>query len=137
MPRSTRLLTLGSLGLAATLLTSGCAARKVATFSALGYALMHGDHIRVTLLSERLSPAAQRVLQMAGALVGIGLTALLAWRTGVMALDSFRNGTFSIAGSGLPLWPVHAFVPLGFVVLLVQLLALLASDLAALGRGAR
>ncbi len=104
----------------------------ICTFSALGDALLHGDHIRVTLLSDRLGARTQRMLQVAGAVVGALLTALLAWRTAVMAWDSYTNGTFSIAGSGLLLWPVHVFVPLGFVVLLLQMLATLADDVASL-----
>jgi TRAP-type C4-dicarboxylate transport system permease small subunit len=106
----------------------------VVTFSALGYALKHGDHIRVTLLVDRLGERPRAVLRLLGGAIGAAVTALLAWRTGVMAWDSYTGGTFSIAGSGLPLWPVHAFMPLGFAILLLQMLAGMLEDAAHLAR---
>ncbi len=109
----------------------------ICTFSALGYALLHGDHIQVTLLSERLPARVQAVLRVLGGVVGSAVTALLMWRTGVMAWDSFAGGTFSIAGSGLPLWPVHAFMPIGFAILLAQMAVMTLSDAARLAGGAR
>lgn len=109
----------------------------ICTFSALGYALLHGDHIRVTLLSERLPARVQSVLQVMGGLVGAAVTALLAWRTAVMAWDSFAGGTFSIAGSGLPLWPVHVFMPIGFAILLAQMVVQTLDELARLAGSAR
>ena len=65
------------------------------------------------------------------------VTALLTWRTGVMAWDSFVGGTFSVAGSSLPLWPVHAFMPLGFAILLLQMLAMTLDDATRLAGAAR
>lgn len=109
----------------------------ITTFSALGYALMHGDHIRVTLLFERLSARARTAVEIGGGMLGVLLTGLLAWRTGVMAWDSFTGGTFSVAGSGLPLWPVHAFMPVGFAILLLQMLAMLAQHVSRLAGGIR
>lgn len=109
----------------------------VATFSALGYALMNGDHIQVTLITDRLGAGVQRGLRILSAAIGVALTALLAWRTGQMAWDSFESGSFSVAGSGLPLWPVQAFVPAGFAILLLQMVAMLLNELAPAGTGPR
>ena len=102
----------------------------ICTFSALGYALLHGDHIRVTLLSARLPARVQSALQVIGGIVGAAVTALLMWRTAIMAWDSFAGGTFSIAGSGLPLWPVQVFMPIGFAILLAQMVVHTLDELA-------
>ncbi|MEO6270586.1 MAG: TRAP transporter small permease [Lautropia sp.] len=101
----------------------------IATFSALGYTLLHDGHIRVTLLVERLNPRVNAWLSVGAALLGAMLSGLLMLRTAFMALDSFVGGTFSIAGSGWPLWPVQSFMPIGFAVLLAQMIAVLAREL--------
>lgn len=101
----------------------------IATFSALGYALLHDDHIRVTLLVERLHPRVNAWLSVGAALLGAMMSGLLMLRTAAMAWDSFVGGTFSIAGSGWPLWPAQSFMPIGFAVLLAQMFAVLAREL--------
>jgi TRAP-type C4-dicarboxylate transport system permease small subunit len=101
----------------------------IATFSALGYTLLHDEHIRVTLLVELLHPRVSAWLAVGAALLGAMLSGLLMLRTGSMAWDSFVGGTFSIAGSGWLLWPAQSFMPIGFAVLLVQMFAVLVRDL--------
>src|SRR5690349_810547 len=89
----------------------------ITTFSVLGYALMRGDHIQVTLLVERLPERVQRYLRVAWCVLGLPFLALVVWRTSDLALDSFRTGSFSVSATNFVLWPVQAFVPLGLAVL--------------------
>jgi TRAP-type C4-dicarboxylate transport system permease small subunit len=107
----------------------------ITTFSALGYALLHDDHIQVTLLTDRLSERARRYLRVAWCLVGLPFIALIVWRTSALALDSFRSGSFSVTATNIVLWPIQAFVPLGFAVLFVQMLAHLLAALDRVRRG--
>lgn len=109
----------------------------IATFSAMGYALLHEDHIRVTLLTDHLPATVQSLLRLAGGTIGIAVTGLLMWRTGAMAWDSYVGGTFSVSGSDLKLWPVQAFMPIGFAILLLQMAVFCAQDVARLARGTR
>lgn len=95
----------------------------ITTFSAFGYALLHGDHIQVTLLTDSLSERTRRWLRVAWCLIGLPFVALLAWRTFDLAADSFRTGSFSVSATNFVLWPFQAFIPLGFAVLFVQMLA--------------
>lgn len=95
----------------------------ILTFMGLGYALLNGDHIQVTLLTDRLGARTRARLRVAWCLIAVPYLALLVVRTAVLAWDSFRNQTFSVSATNVLLWPIQAFVPLGFAVLLLQLLA--------------
>ena len=107
----------------------------VTTFSALGYALRHGDHIQVTLLVDHLSQRARDWLRVVWCLIGIPFLTLLIWRTGILAHDSYVSGSFSVSATNILLWPIQAFVPAGLAVFLLQMVAELASALeTALGK---
>ena len=107
----------------------------ITTFSALGYALLRGDHIQVTLLIDRASDRLRGYLRVIRCLVALPFFALLIWRSFQLALDSFQSGLFSIAATDFVLWPMHAFVPLGFTVLFVQMLAELLDAIDRVRRG--
>ncbi|MGE0719312.1 MAG: TRAP transporter small permease subunit [Alphaproteobacteria bacterium] len=100
------------------------------TFPALGYALLRGDHIQVTLLTDLLGTRAQSWLRIGWCLIGLPFIALLLWRTTDMALDSYRTGSFSVDSTNIILWPFHAFVPLGLAVFLLQMAADLVAGIA-------
>lgn len=109
----------------------------VTTFSALGYALQHGDHIQVTLLVDHLSQRARNWLRVFWCLIGIPFLALLIWRTGILAHDSYVSGSFSVSATNILLWPIQTFVPAGLAVFLLQMVAELASAIeTALGKRA-
>jgi TRAP-type transport system small permease protein len=107
----------------------------ITTFSALGYALLNNDHIQVTLLTDRLPPGWRPVLRAIWCLIGLPFLAFLLWRTTDFALDSYRTGTFSVSATNFILWPIQAFIPAGFAVLLLQMLAELVAAVAAMRRG--
>jgi TRAP-type C4-dicarboxylate transport system permease small subunit len=100
----------------------------VVTFLSLGYALQHGDHIQVELLTGRLSSRHGRWVRIGWCLVGLGFTGLLTVRSAALALDSARLGAFSIT-SQIPLAPIQAVAPLGFSLLFLQLAAQLVETL--------
>jgi TRAP-type C4-dicarboxylate transport system permease small subunit len=93
----------------------------VLTFLGLGYAMQHGDHIRVEILTGRLAGPALRALRVAWCLVGLAFTGLLAVRTAALALDSARLSAFSIVAQ-IPLAPIQAVAPAGFLLIFLQLL---------------
>ncbi|MBI4627082.1 MAG: TRAP transporter small permease [Candidatus Rokubacteria bacterium] len=98
----------------------------IVTFMGLGYALLNGDHIQVTLLTERLQARTQARLRVAWCVIAASYLSLLLVRTAALAWESFHRQTFSVSATNFLLWPIQAFVPLGFAVLLLQLLAELA-----------
>jgi TRAP-type C4-dicarboxylate transport system permease small subunit len=107
----------------------------ITTFSALGYALQRGDHIQVTLLIDQVSDRLRRYLRVIWCLVGLPFLALIIWRSFQLALDSFHSGLFSVGATNFVLWPFQAFVPLGFAVLFVQMLAELLDAIDRVRRG--
>ncbi len=107
----------------------------ITTFSTLGYALLRGDHIQVTLLIDRVSDRLRGYLRVIWCLVALPFFALLFWRSFQLALDSFQSGLFSIAATDFVLWPFQAFIPLGFAVLFVQMLAELLDAIGRVRRG--
>jgi len=94
-----------------------------ATFLGLGHALRRGRLIRITLLTDRLPPALQRLAAMICGLTGlavIGLLAAYVWRG--LARD-FTRGAVSTSLAEVPLWIPTSLVFAGLVVFLLQLVA--------------
>lgn len=84
--------------------------------------LRRGGHLRVNLLRARLSPPAQRVLEVAASLVaGVFLT-YFTWSFAHFALESFQLNEKSVA-SDSPLWIPQAIVAFGLLLLALQLIA--------------
>ncbi|MFC7408989.1 TRAP transporter small permease [Hydrogenophaga atypica] len=65
------------------------------------------EHIRVTLVEERLSPALQRGFTMLRRLLTATLLALLAWAMAVLALDMREFGERA-EFVAIPFWPLAA-----------------------------
>ncbi len=89
-----------------------------------GYALKHNQHVRIDVLSNRLSRRSQVRIEIFGTLVFLLPMALLilvlSWPVFV---DSWRSGEVSSNANGLVLWPARALVPAGFALLVLQGLA--------------
>jgi TRAP-type C4-dicarboxylate transport system permease small subunit len=96
-----------------------CAA---AGFLAMAHAFKHGDFVRVTLVRERLSPAAQRALELTAlAIAAIG-TAYLAYWAVSFVHDSWKIGEVAQGVIAVPMWlPQLSFVA-GAVLLLLSVL---------------
>ncbi|MBB3141429.1 TRAP transporter small permease [Halomonas organivorans] len=72
---------------------------------------MNDSHIRVDLTAGLFTPVANRILLGVSHVALAGIAALLAWRTALMAADSYAYGAISTMLS-VPLWiPQFALVP--------------------------
>jgi len=96
-----------------------CAA---AAFLAMAHAFKHGDFVRVTLLSEKCSPAVQRKLEigaLAIALVAVGYLAFWANRF------TYESWVFNDIAQGLlplPMWIPQLSFAIGSILLLIAVL---------------
>jgi len=90
------------------------------TVLGLSYALQHGDHIQVEMGLGRLPPRVLRWFRLGWCTVGLVLTVLLTVQTTGYVLESIRLGSVSIE-SQVPLAPVQALVPFGFILLSLEL----------------
>ncbi|WP_299518753.1 TRAP transporter small permease [uncultured Serinicoccus sp.] len=91
----------------------------IAVAFGLGWAAVTGDHVSVTLLTDRLSVRVNRVLDVVVWSVSAVLVAWLAYTSTTRALEATERGE---QGFGIIVWyewPWRWFVAVGFVVLLL------------------
>lgn len=100
-----------------------------ALFLALPETLKRGDHIRVTLLLQRLPPRGQAALETWGAAAGLLLSALLAWFTVRLVWVSYTTHDVSPSSDATPLWIPQLAMALGCVGLAVAMAEALACRL--------
>jgi TRAP-type mannitol/chloroaromatic compound transport system permease small subunit len=86
-----------------------------------GYTLLKNQHVRIDVISGRLSPRARAWIDIFGTvffLLPMAITIMyLSWPVFVMAYE--RNEVSTNAG-GLVLWPARLLVPIGFLFLVLQ-----------------
>ena len=73
-------------------------------FFALPTALMHGDHIRVTLLLDRMGSRTRAAFEWAMLIAGLGLALYLAWFAARAVWLSYITHDVSPAADATPLW---------------------------------
>ena len=89
-------------------------------FLAGGYNLLHRRHVTMDLLYTRLSPRGQAIVEMLAAVCVFIFCGLMLWQSVEMVFYAvkFSYATDSIWGPIL--WPVKIFVPVGFLLFLLQ-----------------
>jgi TRAP-type mannitol/chloroaromatic compound transport system permease small subunit len=88
---------------------------------AAGYTLLQGEHVRIDVLSSRLSKRAQMWIDVLGfALFLTPMCLAILWYGVPFFLKGLASGEVSPNAGGLIRWPVYAMIPLGFSLLLLQ-----------------
>lgn len=88
---------------------------------AAGYTLLHNEHVRIDVVSSRLSKRGQIWVDIIGFtffLTPICLAVL--WYGIPFFLQGYQSGETSSNAGGLIRWPVYAMIPLGFTLLMLQ-----------------
>lgn len=88
-------------------------------FLALAHTFKAGEHIRVTLLIQRLTGTAHKLLELACLALGVALTGLVAWACVRLAWLSWVFNEPSQATDRTPLWIPQSFFAFGAVVLFI------------------
>lgn len=89
-----------------------------------GYVFLRNDHVRVDVLSQRLTPVARAWIDLAGiVLFLVPFCAFLVYQSWPIVAGAWHSGEVSQNAGGLLRWPVYLLLPLGFVLLLVQSLS--------------
>ena len=86
-----------------------------------GYTLLNNEHVRIDVVSSRLSKRGQiwvDIIGFAFFLTPICLAVL--WYGIPFFLQGLRSGETSYNAGGLIRWPVYAMIPIGFTLLLLQ-----------------
>ena len=90
-----------------------------AGFLALAHTLKRGEHIRVTLLLQRLGPRAHRVLELWALAVATLLSGLVAYYSVRLAWQSHSFNDISTGTDATPLWIPQLGMALGTSILTI------------------
>jgi TRAP-type C4-dicarboxylate transport system permease small subunit len=100
-----------------------------AGFLALAHTLKRGEHIRVTLVIERLRPRARRAAELWALTAGTLLAVLFAWFSARLVWQSLDFNDVSTASDATPLWIPQLAMAIGTSVLVVALVDELVREL--------
>jgi TRAP-type mannitol/chloroaromatic compound transport system permease small subunit len=88
---------------------------------AAGYTLLHGEHVKIDVISSRLSKRKQIWIDIIGFSLFLTPVCLVMLYYGTpFFLQGYRSGEMSSNAGGLIRWPVYLMIPLGFGLLLLQ-----------------
>lgn len=96
-------------------------AMAASAFLALPYAMRHGDHIRVTLILQRLPVRLQRGVETLATALGFGLAAWAAWHAALFVHDSWQYDEVAQGLLRVPLWMPQLCMPVGLGLLALML----------------
>jgi TRAP-type mannitol/chloroaromatic compound transport system permease small subunit len=86
-----------------------------------GYTLLRNEHVRIDVVSGRLSVRTQTWIDVVGALVFLLPMALLfVWLSWPVFVRTFTHNEISTNAGGLLIWPARLLVPIGFSLLALQ-----------------
>ncbi|MEO7391073.1 MAG: TRAP transporter small permease subunit [Ramlibacter sp.] len=88
---------------------------------AAGYTLLNGEHVKIDVISGRLSKRQQIWIDVFGFLFFLTpVCVAILWYGTPFFLKGFNSGEMSSNAGGLIRWPVYLMIPLGFSLLLAQ-----------------
>jgi TRAP-type mannitol/chloroaromatic compound transport system permease small subunit len=91
---------------------------------AAGYALKHGEHVRVDVFFSKMSPRTQAWVDVVGTILFLmPMAIIIAWLSIPMVVNSICIQEHSSDAGGLLRWPIKIMIPLGFALLALQGLA--------------
>lgn len=104
---------------------------------AAGYTLLRNEHVRIDILSSRLSPKGRNWVDIFGIVFFLlPITLLILWLSWPIVMNSFLSGEMSQNPGGLIRWPVKVLLPIGLLLLALQAVSELVKRIAFVcGRG--
>jgi len=86
-----------------------------------GYTLLHNEHIRIDVVSSRLSRRTQVWIDIFGTLFFLfPLSITIMWLSWPIFMNAWMSGEISSNAGGLIRWPARLLVPVGFFLLTLQ-----------------
>jgi TRAP-type mannitol/chloroaromatic compound transport system permease small subunit len=91
---------------------------------AAAYALQKNAHVRIDVLSARLSKRTRDVIELLGHVFILAPVSLvLLWLSWPYFQESFRQGEISSNAGGLPVWPAKFLIFAGVLLLCLQMVS--------------
>lgn len=85
------------------------------------YTLQKNEHVRIDVLSGKLSPRGLAVIDIIGTLFFLlPMVILVLWLSMPLIAESYRINEMSANAGGLIRWPVKILLPIGFTLLALQ-----------------
>ncbi|WP_374418945.1 TRAP transporter small permease subunit [Stutzerimonas kunmingensis] len=85
------------------------------------YTLQKNEHVRIDVLSSKLSPRGLAVIDIIGTLFFLlPMVVVVLWLSLPLVADSFKINEMSANAGGLIRWPVKILLPIGFTLLALQ-----------------
>ena len=86
-----------------------------------GYTLLHNEHVRIDVISGRLSRRTRAWIDVIGTVFFLlPMVVIIGWLAWLFFLDSLVRGETSANAGGLVRWPVKLLIPVGFLLLGLQ-----------------
>ncbi len=86
-----------------------------------GYTLQRNEHVRIDIISSRLSPRAQNWVDVVGIVLFLfPMSIIIMWLSWPLLQDSYVRHEVSTNAGGLIIWPARLLVPVGFFLLILQ-----------------
>jgi len=86
-----------------------------------GYTFLRNEHVRIDIISGRLSARAQNWIDVIGILFFLfPMCIIIGWLSWPLFMDSYVRHEVSTNAGGLIIWPARLLVPIGFTLLVVQ-----------------
>jgi TRAP-type mannitol/chloroaromatic compound transport system permease small subunit len=86
-----------------------------------GYTFLRNDHVRIDIITARLSPRAQNWIDVFGIVFFLfPMAIIVGYLSWPLFMDSFVRHEVSTNAGGLIIWPARIMVPIGFALLLMQ-----------------
>jgi TRAP-type mannitol/chloroaromatic compound transport system permease small subunit len=89
-----------------------------------GYTLKNNEHVRIDIISGRLSPRGRAIVDIFGTLFFLlPMAILIMYLSWPVFVDAWTRNEVSTNAGGLIIWPARLMVPIGFLLLIVQALS--------------
>ena len=86
-----------------------------------GYTLLHNQHVRIDVISGRLSRRAQTWIDILGTIFFLlPMAVAIMWLSWPVFVDAYRSNEVSTNAGGLTVWPARLMLPAGFFLLVLQ-----------------
>ena len=89
-----------------------------------GYTLKNNEHVRIDIVTGRLSARARAMIDIFGTLFFLlPMAIIIMWLSWPVFVDAYVRNEVSTNAGGLIIWPARLLVPIGFFLLIVQALS--------------
>jgi TRAP-type transport system small permease protein len=103
-------------------------------FLGLAYTLMNNRHIRINILTSRLCPVALKRLELITSTIGLVFLAFSLRSACLVVYESYIYKSIDLTGLNLQLYVPQLIIPIGIVLILLQLVVITAKNFRSLWR---